>query len=111
MKTEQMKSQTASVADIRKRLREIEGSNDILQSLEEEESDLTKQISNIKDSGVLEKFDGDIKSLSKEISKLEIQISKATKDVELLTKDKSTLDQIAIYNKQKVHKQNECNQM
>lgn len=111
IKKKQLEDNKGSVIEIKNRLRSIEGSNETLALLGDDEQKYVEQIEAIQKSGVLDKCETDIKSLSRELKDLEKEITEASDNVELLNKDKNKLEQIAIFNRQKTQKQSECNEM
>jgi len=111
MKKKQLEDNKGSVVQLKKRLRSIEGSNDTLAVLEEKQKKYVAKIEAIESTGVLEKCQTDIKTLSRELKDLENDMTEASENVDVLSKDKSKLDQIAIFNQQKIQNQTECSEM
>lgn len=111
MKQKQIKENVVQINDLKQRLREIEGSNSALEMLQEKQNQFESDIAAINDSGVITKCESEAKRLMVEIKRVDEQLNEANNKVELLAKDKGTVDQIAIFSKQKVQKQTEYQQM
>jgi len=111
MKKQQIEENKTSIEEIRDRLRAIDGSNETLALLSDDEQRCVESIEAIEKSGILDKCGNEIKLLDGEINKLELQITEMGSKVEVLTEDKGICDQISSYNRQKIQKQNECNEM
>ncbi|CAG7834537.1 unnamed protein product [Allacma fusca] len=111
LKKDQIVKYKKGSEDLKKRLNAIEGSNDALALLDDDEEAVTEKIEKIEKSGVIAKYENDIVSIGEEVKDLERSVSNVAKKVELLGKDKQLTDQIAIYNRQKLQKQNDCSEI
>lgn len=96
--------------DLKTRLNNLEGSTERLALLDDEEDTFVNQIEQIETSGFMVKCDSEIKNLVEEVKGLEEEISKLSDIVNILSTDKSKTDQISLLNRQKLQKQNDCNE-
>ncbi|ODN01002.1 DNA repair protein RAD50 [Orchesella cincta] len=111
MKQQQLLESKKTFEDIKKRLQQLEGSNETLALLDDDERRHIEQIEAIEKSGFMTKCDSEIKTLGVEVKDLEAKMSTLSDTINILVKDKSKMDQIAMLNRNKVQKQNDSKEI
>lgn len=110
MKRQQLVDSKKAFEDLRRRLRDLDGSTDRLGVLDDEEETFLSQIEQIEKSGFMMKCDSEIKALTGEIKTLETEITGLNRVVNILANDKGKTDQVNLLNRQKMQKQSDCNE-
>ncbi|CAL8144103.1 unnamed protein product [Orchesella dallaii] len=111
MKQKQLLDAKNTHGELKQRLQMLEGSNETLALLDDDERRHIEQIEAIEKSGFMINCDSEIKKLASEVKELESQTSSLSDTVNILVKDKSKMDQIAMSNRNKVQKQSDSKEI
>src|SRR5690349_6878479 len=104
MKEQTIQDNKEEIEELRKKLISIEGSDDTLALLDDEEHQLTEKIDAIEKSGILTKCEEEVKQINEEISLLDEKLQTANDCINILSLDKNRSEKITIYAKQKIQK-------